>query len=86
MSAPEEKGAKKAGAPECGLYIRVPADFSFEDIVPKLRHLFLVTTRSDYEKNMHVLEIPMPRPEDTNPEGSTIDHLREIANYPRQNG
>lgn len=86
MSSTQGKAPKKAGAPECGLYVRIPDDFLFEDIVPKLRHLFLVTTRSDYEKNMHVLEIPMPYPDDTNPGGGRIDHVREIANYARQNG
>jgi thiamine monophosphate synthase len=72
---------KKPGAPECGLYIRIADDFMFDDLVPKLRHLFLVTTRSDYEKNMHVLEIPTPRPEE-----GAVDQVREIANYGRQNG
>jgi len=74
-------GEKKKGAPECGLYIRIKDDFDFEDMVPKLRQLFLVTTRSDYEKNMHVLEIPVPRPDD-----GVIDQVRELANYGRQNG
>lgn len=45
------------GAPACGLYIVVPPAFAPEEIMPRLRHIFFVTNRSAYERNMHVLEI-----------------------------
>lgn len=45
------------GAPACGLYIVIPPHFKAEDVMPQLRHVFFVTNRSNYEKNMHVVEI-----------------------------
>ncbi len=45
------------GAPACGLYVVVPAGFTAEDMIPKLRHLVFVANRSGYEKNMHIIEI-----------------------------
>lgn len=45
------------GAPACGLYVAVPPAFAVETLAPQLRHLFYVTNRSPYEKNMHALEL-----------------------------
>lgn len=50
--------APRPSAPPCGLYIRITDDFVFEAIVARLRQLFSVATRSAYEKNMHVIELP----------------------------
>lgn len=68
----------KSGAPECGLYVRVEDVFDFGALLPKLRELFFITTRSAYEKNMHVLECPgLPVHE---------DHVRGLLALARQNG
>ena len=48
------------GAPACGLYLRIDPAFNFEETVKLLRDVFLVTTRSAYKRNMHVLEVPAP--------------------------
>src|SRR5690606_19492920 len=47
----------KKGAPDCGLYVRIEADFEPEPTIARLRQLFFVTNASDYEKNMHAVEI-----------------------------
>jgi thiamine-phosphate pyrophosphorylase len=39
------------------LYVVVPPGFVPADVAPQLRHLFYVTNRSAYERNMHALEI-----------------------------
>jgi thiamine monophosphate synthase len=48
----------KKSAPDCGLYIRIPDSFNILTLVPQLQQVFTVTKRSQYEKNMHVLEFP----------------------------
>ena len=48
--------AKKAGAPGCGLYVRLPPSFISQDKIRDIRQIFFVTTRSDYERNMHAIE------------------------------
>lgn len=53
----EENKGRVQGAPACGLYIVLPAGFTAEDMIPKLRHLVFVANRSGYQKNMHVIEI-----------------------------
>lgn len=55
MSAPAE--GKTGSAPACGLYIPVPPGFTIEGLMPQLRHVFFVTNRSAYKRNMHVIEI-----------------------------
>ncbi len=47
----------KKGAPECGLYVVLPSGIVLSDLVMKLRQLFTVTTHSEYEKNMHAVEL-----------------------------
>lgn len=66
----------KKGAPRTGLYLRVfTADI--EDFFPKMRQAFLVINRSDYEKNMHVLEINLSSDDERNLEGAAL--LKDIA-------
>lgn len=48
----------RAGAPACGIYIRLPVGSAPESLTLKLRQIFFITTNSEYEKNMHVLEVP----------------------------
>lgn len=47
----------KKGAPGCGLYIKVGPDLAMAELVRDLRQIFFVINGSDYEKNMHVVEI-----------------------------
>lgn len=47
----------KKGAPPVGLYLRIGPDLALEELVRDLRQIFFVINRSEYEKNMHVLEI-----------------------------
>ncbi len=54
----------KAELPPCGLYFRVEEDPVMDRILPAMRQAAFVINRSDYEKNMHVMEI-QPGPEGT---------------------
>lgn len=47
--------------PPCGLYLRIAADPDITRILSAIREAALVINRSDYEQNMHVIEID-PRP------------------------
>ena len=71
----------QSGAPDCGLYIRVAADFKIEDIIPKLQQMFSAAKHSAYEKHMHVLELPVPN---GTPEGEI--NVRTLVDFARQNG
>lgn len=51
-----EKVVKK-GAPPCGLWLRVGPDLAVEELLRDLQQVFHVINSSDYEKNMHTLEI-----------------------------
>lgn len=51
---------KKKGAPPCGLYLRLGPDLALDVLVRDLRQIFYVINASDYERNMHVLEISGP--------------------------
>lgn len=46
----------KKGAPSAGLYIKCTLS-EFTALFPKLRQMFFVINRNEYEKNMHVVEI-----------------------------
>lgn len=72
---------KKSGAPDCGLYIRIAPGFNFEETVARLRGVFFITTRSEYEKNMHVLELPMPAAD-----AKIIEETRGLADFARRSG
>ncbi|MCB9988692.1 MAG: thiamine phosphate synthase [Rhodospirillales bacterium] len=47
----------KAGAPAVGLWLRVGPDLALEEVLRDLRQIFYVVNGSDYERNMHALEI-----------------------------
>ncbi len=47
----------KQGTPSSGLYLRIRPDAAMDDILPKLRQAAFVINRSEYEKNMHVIEV-----------------------------
>lgn len=55
MADPETK--KKKGAPPCGLYLQIDENHWDGDLEKKLREFFFVVNRSNYEKNMHVVEL-----------------------------
>lgn len=48
---------KKSGAPSCGLWLRLGPDLALDVLTKDLRQIFLAINHSDYEKNMHTLEI-----------------------------
>jgi thiamine monophosphate synthase len=47
----------KKGAPPCGLYLRIGPDPAMDKIMPALRQAAFVVNRSEYERNMHVIEV-----------------------------
>lgn len=47
---------KKAGAPQAGLYLRVDTG-QVEEMLRALREVFMVMNASEYDKNMHVMEL-----------------------------
>lgn len=51
-----DKDTKK-GAPPVGLWLRVGPDLAVEEVIRDLRQIFFVINGSDYERNMHVVEI-----------------------------
>lgn len=66
----------KVGAPDVGLYL-VCHSSETEDLIPTLRQVFLVFNRSEYEKNMHVLEIVCDGDDEKNRAGTAL--LVELA-------
>ncbi len=52
----EEKKKKKGAAP-CGLWLRVGPDLALDVLMRDLRQIYFVLNGSNYEKNMHTLEI-----------------------------
>lgn len=72
---------EKSGAPDCGLYIRIPEDFSVLTLVPELQQVILVTKRSKYKKNMHVIEWPAKA---VGPDG--IEHIAELVEFSQKGG
>lgn len=54
---PKEKKGKKKGAPSVGLWLRIGPDLALEELMRDLRQIFFVINHSDYEKNMHAVEI-----------------------------
>ncbi len=48
---------KKKGAPPVGLWLRVGPDLVLEELLRDLRQIFFVINGSDYERNMHAIEI-----------------------------
>lgn len=48
---------KKQGAPEVGIYLRIGPDLALDILIPKLRQFMFVINNSDYERNMHALEL-----------------------------
>lgn len=51
------KPARKKGAPPVGLYIKVGPDIDLDWVTRDLREIFFVINNSNYERNMHALEI-----------------------------
>ena len=43
--------------PPCGLYLRIEASPDLSLVVPSIREAAFVMNRSDYEQNMHIMEI-----------------------------
>lgn len=72
---------EKSGAPDCGLYIRIQDDFSVLTLVPELQQIILVTKRSQYKKNMHVIEWPAKA---VGPDG--IEHIQELVEFAQKGG
>lgn len=72
---------EKSGAPDCGLYIRIPDDFSVFELIPQLQQLVLVVKRSQYKKNMHVMEWPSKA---VGPDG--IEHVAELVDFAKKGG
>jgi len=71
----------KKGAPSAGLYLRIADDMPFEDAFRDLREAAFVINRSEYEKNLHVLEVggdPM--------DVDSTDRLKALVLGGRQNG
>lgn len=50
-------GDTRKGAPACGLWLRIGPDLAPDVLVRDLNQIFYVINRSEYEKNMHALEI-----------------------------
>lgn len=48
---------KKTGAAPCGLWLRIGPDLAVEKLARDLKQIYLAINNSDYEKNMHTLEI-----------------------------
>lgn len=80
--AVKQQPEKHKGAPECGLYIRLPAHPPVDLIIPQLKQIFFVTTRSAYEKNMHVLEMEG----DAAGDHDYIEATKSILGYGRTSG
>lgn len=57
--------AKKKGAPEAGLYFKCKLS-EYDDLFPKIRQVFFVINRSEYEKNMHAFEIEVDQDDHKN--------------------
>lgn len=51
---------KKKGAPFVGLWIKIGPDLALDILMRDLRQIFHVINASEYEKNMHTLEISGP--------------------------
>lgn len=47
-----------SGAPECGLSIRIEPGYQFETLLGQLRDIFFIAKLSQYQRNMHILELP----------------------------
>ncbi len=47
----------KQGAPACGLYLRIDGDPDMQQAITALRQAGMVINRSEYERNMHVVEL-----------------------------
>lgn len=72
--------ATRRGAPECGIYVRIEPDYDFERTIKIMRDVFFVATRSEYERNMHVMEFPVPRSDEMHTE------LLGLIAYARKSG
>lgn len=48
---------KKTGAAPVGLWLRVGPDLAVEELLRDLKQIFFVINSSDYERNMHALEV-----------------------------
>lgn len=72
---------EKAGAPDCGLYIRIPDDFNVLTLVPQLQQMILVTKRSQYKKNMHCIEWPARAVA-----ADGIEHIAELVEFSQKGG
>jgi thiamine monophosphate synthase len=71
----------KQGAPACGLYLRIPADPDMEATIQALRQAMLVINRSDYERNMHVIEVcsdSAANPEEAREKASVLAEIARL--------
>ena len=66
----------KSGAPDVGLFLTCRTEDT-ADLIAKLRQIFFVFNRSEYEKNMHVIEIVLSVYDEKNRAGAEI--LVELA-------
>ena len=53
----DKKKGKKKGAAPCGLYIKIGPDIDLETVTKDLKQILFVINRSEYERNMHALEV-----------------------------
>ena len=53
----EKRPAKKKGAPPVGLWLKVGPDLAIPELLRDLKQIFFVINGSQYERNMHTLEV-----------------------------
>lgn len=71
----------KKGAPRCGLYLRIDRDMDMQAAILGLRQVAMVVNRSEYERNMHVVEVAAPAPDDqeSRERASTLIELAKLG-------
>ena len=69
---------KRAGAPPCGLWLKIGPALALAEIVKDLREIFFVVNNgSAYTRNMHVLEIVGGEATDEEQAGLLLDFARQ---------
>lgn len=63
----------KKGAPDCGLYLILPDNWTSPEFLKNLRNLFRAINASPFEKNAHVIELRLDEPPKTK-DGLEIVH------------
>lgn len=65
----------KSGAPQCGLYLRIPENPDMEIWQPKVLGMrYVINKGTDYKRNMHVVEISLS-------EGASKDAVEKAAAF-----